>query len=106
MLADAAGVAGREGKPFELQWVTQIAKGLEFLHGLPSPMGPQLHTDLRAANVLLDGSYNAKITNFAMEARVTGSVRDQGSLLWTAPEVLNGEKPTTASDVYSFGMVV
>lgn len=37
---------------------------------------------------------------------MTGSVRDQGSLLWTAPEVLNGEKPSPSSDVYSFAMVV
>lgn len=105
-LADAAGVAGRDGWPFELQWITQIAKGMEFLHGIPPPLGPQLHTDLRAANILIDGSYNAKITNFAMEARVTGSLRDQGSLLWTAPEVLTGDKPSEASDIYSFGMVV
>lgn len=61
-LADAVGVAGREGRPFELQWICQIAKGLEFLHGLPPPLGPLLHTDLRAGNVLLDSSYNAKIS--------------------------------------------
>ena len=99
-------MAGRKGRPFELQWACQIAKGMEFLHGLPAPQGPQLHTDLRSANVLIDASYNAKITYFALEGRVTGSVRDQGSLLWTAPEVLNGERPSTASDVYSFGMVL
>ncbi|CAB9517852.1 Receptor-type guanylate cyclase gcy [Seminavis robusta] len=106
VLGDPAGVAGSDGSSFELQWALQIAKGLQFLHSIPEPLGPLLHEDLKASNVLCDGSYNARLSNFALESRVVGSRRDQGSLLWTAPEVLNGEKPSEASDVYSFGMLL
>ena len=106
VLSDPAGVAGTEGSGFELQWALQIAKGLQFLHSVDVPLGPLLHGDLKASNILCDGSYNAKVSSFELEGRVVGSACDQGSLLWTAPEVLNGGKQTSESDVYSYGMLL
>jgi hypothetical protein len=100
------GIAGSAGKEVELQWALQIAEGLQFLHQTSPPTGPLLHEDLKASNVLVESSYNAKISNFALEARVVGQHHSRGSLLWTAPEVLNGSKPSKESDIYSYGMTL
>lgn len=106
VLADPGSIAGSTGKEVELQWALQIAEGLQFLHQTSPPAGPLLHTDLKASSVLVDSSYNAKVSNFALEARVIGQYHSRGSLLWTAPEVLNGGKPTKESDIYSYGMTL
>jgi serine/threonine protein kinase len=29
-----------------------------------------------------------------------------GTALWIAPEILNGKRPTTESDVYAFGVII
>ena len=103
VLMDAAGIASGEGRhTIEKQWAVQVAQGLEYLHSVPPPLGPLLHTELRATNVLIDSSYNAKLTNFALESRVVRFARDQGYMLWMAPEVLNGERSTKESDIYSY----
>ena len=107
VLSDPAGIASNEGhQAIEMQWALQIARGLDYLHTVEPPLGPLLHTELRASNILIDSSYNAKISNFELLDRVVGSVRDQGYLLWCAPEVLNGEPYSVSSDVYSYGMVL
>lgn len=106
VLSDTGGINGSAVKEVELQWSLQIAEGLQFLHHAAPPMGPLLHEDLKASNVLVDSSYNAKISNFALEARVVGQHHSRGSLLWTAPEVLNGSKPSKESDIYSYGMTL
>ena len=107
VLSDPAGIASNEGNyDIEMQWAVQIARGLDYLHTVQPPLGPLLHTELRASNIMIDSSYNAKIANFELLDRVVGSVRDQGYLLWMAPEVLNGARNSVLSDIYSYGMVL
>lgn len=106
VLSEPGSIGGSAGKEVELQWALQIAEGLQFLHQRSPPVGPLLHQELKASNVLIDGSFNAKVSNFALEARVIGMNNSRGSLLWAAPEVLNGEKPSKESDVYSYGMTM
>ena len=43
-----------------------IAYGMTYLHSRKPPL---LHRDLKSANILIDGSYRAKITDFGL-ARV------------------------------------
>ena len=45
-LLASSNLVGREGRPFEVQWACQIAKGLDFLHNVAPPLGPLLHEDL------------------------------------------------------------
>jgi serine/threonine protein kinase len=87
VLADPDGVAkcskksggtSSGSRAFDLQWVLQVARGLQFLHCLPQPL---LHEELKSSNIMIDASYNAKVANFALESRVIGSGRDQGSML-------------------------
>ena len=65
-----------------------------------------IHGDLKAANVLLDTRFRAKVADFGLShnKRYLGVT---GTPFWMAPELLRGDaenNPTT--DVYSFGMVV
>jgi len=90
-LSDTKGFGGISDN-IGLQWAMQIIKGLQGLHSLPQPNGPLLHEELKSSNVMIDASFNAKITNYAIEAEVIGAPHNQGSLLWKAPEVLNGAR--------------
>jgi len=93
--------------------IADICSGMSFLHSKKT-----IHGDLKSANVLLDGNGRAKIADFGtskwtQDVTSTGLVtkntngnRTQMSLAWSAPEVLESERTTYASDVYSFGIVI
>jgi class 3 adenylate cyclase len=115
ILKSPGAIAGTAMFAMKVQWALQVASGMSFLHSYPPPNGPMLHNDLKSANVLLDGAYNAYISDFGLATKTMsglwGWVRNRrdsknpkGSLLWMAPEILNGANPGPSSDVYSYGM--
>ncbi len=70
-----------------------------------------VHRDIKPSNVMIDEGGRVRITDFGI-ARViedtttlTGPVDILGTLAYMAPEVLEGEQATPASDVYSLGSV-
>lgn len=85
------------------------AKGLAFLHSAESKV---IYRDFKASNVLLDASYNAKLSDFGLaKDGPTGdkshvSTRIMGTYGYAAPEYLATGHLTTKSDVYSFGVVL
>lgn len=79
-----------------------ITQGIRFLHAA----NPQvIHGDLKAANILIDSKFRAKVADFGLsQKREVGAT---GTPFWMAPELLRGESENTAaSDVYSFGMIL
>lgn len=65
-----------------------------------------IHGDLKAANVLVDGRFRAKISDFGLSAKkkYLGAV---GTPYWMSPELLRKESTNTSkSDVYSFGIIL
>ncbi|RIB00086.1 kinase-like domain-containing protein [Gigaspora rosea] len=71
-----------------------------------------IHRDLHSGNILQDNLHSAYISD--LELSITTNFRTlnmerrgvYGILPYIAPEVLDGEQYTTASDIYSFGIIM
>jgi len=84
----------------------QLGKGLDALHACAI-----VHRDVKPSNVLLDDDGVAALADFGL-ARGTDSTqltRDGqlvGTLQYIAPELIEGEEATRASDIYALGCVL
>ncbi|CAI8596557.1 unnamed protein product [Vicia faba] len=98
-----------------LDWKTRMkiaegaAKGLEYLHEEANP--PVIYRDFKASNILLDESYNPKLSDFGLAKlgpigdKTHVSTRVMGTYGYCAPEYASTGQLSTKSDVYSFGVV-
>ncbi|KAI9077334.1 hypothetical protein K1719_040647 [Acacia pycnantha] len=98
-----------------LSWNTRLkialdaAQGLAFLHTSEKQI---IYRDFKASNILLDGSYNAKISDFGLaklgptgeQSHVT--TRIIGTYGYAAPEYVATGHLYVKSDVYGFGVVL
>ncbi|KAM7469685.1 hypothetical protein LguiA_007868 [Lonicera macranthoides] len=86
-----------------------LAKGLEYLHVLCNPS--IIHFDIKPQNILLDGDFNVKISDFGLSKLID---RDQSQVLtalkgtpgYVAPEFFSGTNISVKVDIFSFGIVV
>jgi len=88
--------------------LSHVAGGMAYLHAQSL-----VHRDLKSANVLLDSSFTAKVSDFGLATAVATAAGESaagglcGTLQYLAPEVLAAVAPhTPASDVYAFGILV
>lgn len=85
------------------------ARGLAFLHTSEKKV---IYRDFKASNILLDGNYNAKISDFGLaKLGPSGSnshvtTRVMGTHGYAAPEYVETGHLYVKSDVYGFGVVV
>ncbi|KAL3826006.1 hypothetical protein ACJIZ3_022035 [Penstemon smallii] len=106
----------RKGSYFQpLSWSLRMkialgaAKGLAFLHSAETKV---IYRDFKTSNILLDSTYNAKLSDFGLARDgPTGdksyvSTRVMGTYGYAAPEYLSTGHLTAKSDVYSFGVVL
>lgn len=106
----------RRGSYFQpLSWNLRLkvalgaAKGLAFLHSSEAKV---IYRDFKTSNILLDSSYNAKLSDFGLaKDGPTGdkshvSTRVMGTYGYAAPEYLATGHLTAKSDVYSYGVVL
>lgn len=90
----------------KIQIAMDIAEGLVYLHCLRPVV---VHRDLKSKNVLLNRKYHAKLSDFGVSRKthvnetMTSGV---GTLLWTAPEIIEGKKYSEKADIYSLGVVL
>lgn len=101
--------------PQPVSWATRIkvaigaARGLSFLHDAESQV---IYRDFKAANILLDADFNAKLSDFGLaKAGPTGdrthvSTQVMGTQGYAAPEYMATGRLSARSDVYSYGVVL
>ncbi|KAG0446882.1 hypothetical protein HPP92_028588 [Vanilla planifolia] len=99
-----------------LDWNTRMkiaagaAKGLDYLHNDASP--PVIYRDLKSANILLDGKFQPKLSDFGLaklgptDDKSHVSTRVMGTYGYCAPEYAMTGQLTAKSDVFSFGVVL
>ncbi|THU52884.1 hypothetical protein C4D60_Mb10t08620 [Musa balbisiana] len=102
------------GRP-TMEWPTRLrialgsAKGLAYLHEDCHPK--IIHRDIKAANILLDYKFVAKVADFglakfASDNNTHVSTRVMGTFGYLAPEYASSGKLTDKSDVFSFGIML
>lgn len=115
----------KDGTPVLLEekrrWAHEIADGMKHISGLHI-----VHRDVAARNIMVSGSRICKIADFGLarvmkkkkEIEADGeneeadyeryyrSSKDEIPVKWTAPEGLFGSRFSTASDVWSYAIVI
>lgn len=103
-----------KGRP-TMDWPTRLrialgsAKGLAYLHEDCHPK--IIHRDIKAANILLDFKFEAKVADFGLAKLASDfnthvSTRVMGTFGYLAPEYAASGKLTDKSDVFSFGIML
>ncbi|XP_052084623.1 uncharacterized protein LOC127721854 isoform X5 [Mytilus californianus] len=89
------------------EMTSKIAKGMDFLGTREI-----IHSDLRAANILFGSNWNPKVCGFKFAHMTNDHTIDHKRrrtippVRWLAQEIIEGEKATTKSDVWSFGILL
>ncbi|KAJ0411352.1 hypothetical protein ATCC90586_004338 [Pythium insidiosum] len=99
--------------PEQLSWAREkallardIADALVYLHSLVPVV---IHRDLKSKNILLDQQLRAKLSDFGLSRETSTDetmTNGVGTILWSAPEVLEGKRYDEKSDIFSFGIVL
>ncbi|KAJ3691470.1 hypothetical protein LUZ61_020634 [Rhynchospora tenuis] len=104
-----------EEKRVHLTWMrryriaSDVAKALAYLHH--ECHHQILHLDIKPANILLDSSFRALVSDFGISKLIgkdesTVMTRARGTIGYLPPEMLVPNAISTKSDVYSYGMVL
>ncbi|XP_049376912.1 proline-rich receptor-like protein kinase PERK1 [Solanum stenotomum] len=101
-----------------MKWASRMkiaigsAKGLAYLHEDCNPT--IIHRDIKAANILLDSNFEAKVADFGLAKFLSDSnhhvshisTRVVGTFGYLAPEYAQSGKTSDKSDIFSFGVML
>ncbi|KAF5373016.1 hypothetical protein D9758_001463 [Tetrapyrgos nigripes] len=97
--------------------ITEIAEGLNYLHGLDPPV---IHGDIKGSNVLISDDLHCRLADFGLSMietqtqshSITSSANNRGSIRWLAPELINPDSVHTdlagskTRDIYAFACTI
>lgn len=110
-----AEARGAPADVWEIGWdrmrnmMLDAAKGMAYLHHSDPAI---VHRDLKSHNLLVDEYFRVKVSDFGLsrmvveDSKAMQTMTSCGTPSWTAPEVLRGEKYSSACDVYSMAIVL
>jgi serine/threonine protein kinase/tetratricopeptide (TPR) repeat protein len=84
----------------KLDLAIQLLQALAYLH-----RRGVLHRDLKPSNVLVTGDSRIKVVDFGLAEETEHAKEIMGTLAYMAPEILRGEAPTEAADLYAVGVM-
>lgn len=103
----------QQARPYLWRCIREAAVGLQYLHDRSV-----IHSDLKGNNILVGADFSVKLADFGLSQldsqydgleQSSAEIENAGALgayRWKAPEILNGGRPTSASDVFSFAMCI
>ncbi|XP_058096309.1 wall-associated receptor kinase-like 1 [Magnolia sinica] len=102
-------LSGRISWENRLRIVTEVADALTYLHA--SSPKPIIHMHIKPSNILLDGNYTAKLTNFRISVSISPDERNvesaiKGTVGYIDPEYASTGLFTEKSDVFGFGLLL
>jgi serine/threonine protein kinase len=105
-LEDRLSLDGRLEVPRAIEICAEVAEGLQALWD-----AGMVHRDVKPGNILLDEKGKAYVTDFGLAKNTQASVltlpgQTVGSLDYMAPEQIQGDEVTAATDIYSLGCVM
>mmetsp|Transcript_1870 Transcript_1870/g.6165 ORF Transcript_1870/g.6165 Transcript_1870/m.6165 type:complete len:456 (-) Transcript_1870:162-1529(-) len=108
-LASILKTFGRLPEHMLIVYMRQVLAGLEWLHAQGV-----CHRDIKGANLLITKDGQVKLADFGVAGRVDASAKPAaeqagapvGTPYWMAPEIIQMEPFTTASDIWSLGCTV
>jgi tRNA A-37 threonylcarbamoyl transferase component Bud32 len=86
----------------QLRMGADAARGLDFLHQRNT-----IHRDMKSGNLLVTDSLRIKICDFGISRHANAAntmTASLGTVPWTAPEMLRGERYSKKVDCYSLGV--
>lgn len=96
-----------------VQIAHDVADALNYLHNYANP--PHVHKNLKSGNILLDGKFRGKVSNFGLARVMENEGGDEGFQLtrhvigtqgYMAPEYIENGLITPKMDVFAFGVVI
>ncbi|XP_030760689.1 serine/threonine-protein kinase mos [Sitophilus oryzae] len=85
------------------KFAVDITTGLDYCHS-----NNVLHLDLKPKNILVDQKNTCKICDFGNSVSIGDNLsnfKHNGTVIYTAPELLLGKSPSMKSDIYSLGII-
>jgi serine/threonine protein kinase len=97
---------------FNINWYSKLNKLCDIISGLKKIHNVNIiHHDYHSGNIFLEASKSPIMGDLGLSKSAIESTNDEnkevyGIIPYVAPEVLQGQKYTKASDIYSFGMIM